>query len=155
VIYNPDMMERAFELAAEAEGDGNLPIAALIADGYGVITTGKNGVMSPIFHPGRHAEIAAMSRLEDKDIARLGELALYVTLEPCLMCIGSAVLHRIKTIFFAAHDPDRGATYLMPHIAERYPAKYLPNIVGPTAAQRGDELFEQARRIYRMVRPAK
>lgn len=152
--YNQQFMEHAFKLALEAEAKANLPIGALITDGQRIITEGRNGVMSPSFHPGRHAELEALTKLDDQDIARLGELAMYVTLEPCLMCLGSAVLHRIKIIFYATEDPDRGATYLLPQIAERYPKKYLPILRGPMLPERGSILFERAKTIYRTVRPA-
>jgi tRNA(adenine34) deaminase len=152
--YDPRFMEAAFRAAEQSEANGNLPIGAVITDGTRVLTTGFNEVMSPSFHPARHAELNALNQLEDVDIARLRELALYVTLEPCIMCLGSAILHRVKSVFFASSDPNRGATYLMPQIALRYPKYHLPVVRGPMMEERGDLLFRRADERYRKVRPA-
>lgn len=152
--YNPDFMETAFRAAEQSEANGNLPIGAVIADESSVVAVGLNEVMSPTFHPGRHAEINALNQLDDLSISRLSELALYVTLEPCVMCLGSAVLHRVNSIFFACSDPNRGATYLVPQIGLRYPRSYLPNIQGPMMQERGELLFRRADERYRKVRPA-
>lgn len=152
--YDPNLMRRAFELAMESEANGNLPIGALITDGLHVLSEGHNGVLKPTFHPGKHAEIDALSSLRSEDVIRLNELGLYTTLEPCIMCLGSAVLHRVKFIFFAVEDTDRGASYVMPGISVRYPQRYLPTILGPMAPEEGRVLFERATSIYRKVRPA-
>jgi tRNA(adenine34) deaminase len=154
MAYNAYFMDRAFELALQSEANGNLPIGALVTDGHMILSEGLNAVMKPTFHPGRHAEINALSNLDDEHIGRLSMLALYTTLEPCLMCLGSVVLHRIKYVFFATHDPNRGANYLLPQIAVKYPTYYLPTMIGPTNEQRGIEFFERANQIYRKVRPA-
>jgi tRNA(adenine34) deaminase len=152
--YDPRFMEAAFEAAAQSEANGNLPIGAVITDGMKVLAVGLNEVMTPSFHPARHAEIHAFNDLEEAFIPRLAELGLYVTLEPCVMCLGSAVLHRIKAIFFATADPHRGASYLIPHIGLRYPKSYLPTVHGPMMQERGEPLFMRANEKYRKVRPA-
>jgi len=60
--------------------------------------------------PTAHAEMIvitqAASYLENE---RLNECTLYVTIEPCSMCVGAAILARIKTIVFGAWDPKTGA----------------------------------------------
>lgn len=147
-------MDVAFDMAIEAENEGNLPIGAIIAMEGEIIARGMNSVMEPYFHPGQHAEMFALKELNALHLNQSKSLHLYTTLEPCLMCLGSIVLHHIGIVYFAAHDPDRGANYLLPAISDKYPKKNLPEMIGPTNPDRGNQFFEKARDLYRTKRPS-
>jgi len=102
-------MRRALELAGRAGDDLEVPVGAVVVQNGTVIGEGWNRPISDT-DPTSHAEIVAMRaaavRLQNY---RLERAALYVTLEPCAMCIGAAVNARIARVVFGAWDPKAGA----------------------------------------------
>lgn len=110
------LLRRVHELALQAERSGNLPIACVIAEAGQVIAEGENRTLAPVFHPGRHAEVEALRQVPDELWAAASRLTLYTSLEPCLMCFGSIVLHGIGRVVFGAPDPLGGATAIAPHL---------------------------------------
>ena len=104
-----DFMHRALELAQRAALDAEVPVGALLVRGDDVIGEGWNRpIMSQ--DPTAHAEVvalrAAAQRLRNY---RLERTTLYVTLEPCAMCIGAALNARVSRVVFGAWDPKAGA----------------------------------------------
>jgi tRNA(adenine34) deaminase len=104
-----DFMHRALELAQRAALDAEVPVGALLVRGDDVIGEGWN---RPIISqdPTAHAEVvalrAAAQRLRNY---RLERTTLYVTLEPCAMCMGAALNARVSRVVFGAWDPKAGA----------------------------------------------
>lgn len=102
-------MRHALRLAQRAETLGEVPIGAVLVKDNQLIAEGWN---SPIagHDPTAHAEINAL-REAGKHIGnyRLIDTCLYVTLEPCVMCMGAIVHARVKRLVFGAFDPKRGA----------------------------------------------
>ena len=102
-------MQHALELARQAERQGEVPVGAVIVRDGTMIGKGYN---QPITHhdPSAHAEIIAL-RDAGQAISnyRLIDATLYVTLEPCVMCVGAILHARIKKLVFGATDPKRGA----------------------------------------------
>src|SRR5262249_39675413 len=88
---------------------GEVPIGAVVALGQDVLATGFN---QPIHtqDPSAHAEIVAL-RAAARALGnyRLTGTTLYVTLEPCLMCVGAIVLARVGTLVYGAAEPKFGA----------------------------------------------
>lgn len=102
-------MRRAIELARKAEALGEVPVGAIIVKDGECIAEGYN---LPIKNcdPTAHAEIIAMREASQRlSNYRLIDCTLYVTLEPCVMCMGAIQHARIKRIVFAAVDKKRGA----------------------------------------------
>lgn len=102
-------MRRAIALAHEAEAVGEVPVGAVIVKSDGCLAEGYN---LPIKNndPTAHAEIVAIRAASQKiSNYRLVDATLYVTLEPCVMCMGAIQHARIKRIVFGATDPKRGA----------------------------------------------
>ena len=103
-------MRRALELARAAEAAGEVPVGALVvaADGR-VVGEGWNQPLQA-HDPSAHAEIVAL-RAAGRALAsyRLGGATLYVTLEPCPMCLAALVHARIARLVFGAWDPRQGA----------------------------------------------
>lgn len=111
---NPDpgrdlhFMQRAMELADRAAGWDEVPVGAVVALDDQIVGEGWNQVISAA-DPTAHAECVAL-----RDAARrLGNYrlpgsTLYVTLEPCTMCVGAIVHARVSRLVFAAREPRAG-----------------------------------------------
>jgi tRNA(adenine34) deaminase len=102
-------MRLALEQARLAEASGEVPIGAVVvADGV-VVGRGFNRPIGAV-DPTAHAEILA---LRDAAAAvgnyRLVAADVYVTVEPCLMCVGALVLARVRTVVFGVREPKTGA----------------------------------------------
>lgn len=142
-------LRRAVDLALEAERRGDLPIAAVIVLGEEIVSESGNRSFLPSPHPGRHAEVLALRGIPDGLIARLPEMTCYCTLEPCLMCFGSLVLHRMGRVVFGALDPRGGAVSLVEHLPPYVAAKAKAMTwTGPAMPDLCDPLSERALARY-------
>lgn len=102
-------MWHALRLAQRAEQHGEVPVGALLVKDDLCIAEGWN---QPIQSndPTAHAEIIAIRKAGlALDNYRLIDTTLYVTLEPCVMCMGAIAHARVKRLVFGAFDPKRGA----------------------------------------------
>ncbi len=102
-------MRIALELASQARQRGEVPVGAVVVLDGAVIGEGFNQPISAQ-DPTAHAEIVAMRQAA----ARLGNYRLtgaelYVTIEPCQMCVGAMVHARIARVFYGAPEPRAGA----------------------------------------------
>ena len=94
------------KLAAES---GEVPVGAVVVAGGEVVAGGHNRSESDN-DPSAHAEIVALREAARKaDNYRLTDATLFVTLEPCAMCMGALVQARIERLVFGAYDPKAGA----------------------------------------------
>lgn len=102
-------MDMAINLAKEAGKNGDIPVGAVVVKDGKVIATGFNNTLSS--HTVlSHAEcIAIDNACKVLDDWRLDGCSLYVTLEPCLMCMGAILNSRISEVVFGAFDNERGA----------------------------------------------
>ena len=104
-----EWMRHALRLAQRAEQQGEVPVGAVIVKDEVCISEGWNRPIST-HDPTAHAEIAAIrSAGEAMANYRLPGTTLYVTLEPCVMCMGAISQARIARLVFGAFDPQRGA----------------------------------------------
>ena len=111
-------MRYAFRLAQRAEDYGEVPIGALIVKDGKCIAEGWNEPVSS-HDATAHAEITAIRKAgEVLQNYRLVGTTLFVTLEPCVMCMGAIVHARIKRLVFSAYDPKRGAVCHALNLAE-------------------------------------
>lgn len=111
-------MQRALVLAGWAEVEGEVPVGAvLVADGA-MIAEGWNRPVGT-HDATAHAEIEAL-RSAGRELGnyRLPGTTLYVTLEPCLMCVGALVHARIERLVFGASDPKAGAVVSVARMLE-------------------------------------
>jgi len=102
-------MRRAIDLAHKAEAVGEVPVGAVLVRGSECVGEGFN---LPIKNndPTAHAEIVAIRAASQAiENYRLIDTTLYITLEPCVMCMGAIQHARIKRIVFGAKDEKRGA----------------------------------------------
>ena len=94
------------KVAAEA---GEVPVGAVVVAGGEIVARGHNRSETDS-DPSAHAEIVALrAAAQDLGNYRLSNATLYVTLEPCAMCLGALVQARIERLVFGAYDPKAGA----------------------------------------------
>lgn len=105
-----DWMQLAYAQAALAAAQGEIPVGAVIVSQNQVIGAGYNAPIS-LHDATAHAEIVAIrAACANLQNYRLPEDAtLYVTLEPCTMCVGALIHARIKRVVFGATEPKAGS----------------------------------------------
>lgn len=97
-------MRLALDEAHQALERGDFPVGCVITDASGVICAGQR-FNSREKNELNHAEIMALRKLYEKHSERIsGELTIYSTMEPCLMCYSTLILNNIKTIVYAYED---------------------------------------------------
>lgn len=102
-------MLHALELAQKAEVAGEVPVGCVIVRNGELIAEGWNRPIGSS-DPTAHAEVVALRAAgQELDNYRIPEAELYVTLEPCPMCVGAMLHARIKRVIYAATDPKTGA----------------------------------------------
>ncbi|MCO6411550.1 MAG: tRNA adenosine(34) deaminase TadA [Thiogranum sp.] len=144
-----EWMEYALGLAGRAVEQGEVPVGCVIVRDGAIIGEGWNRPISTN-DPTAHAEIVAMRDAA----ARLGNYrltgtTLYVTLEPCLMCVGAIIHARIARLVFGASDPRRGAVNSTAHAFETQGLNHRAEITGGVLEHRCAEqlqAFFRARR---------
>ncbi len=107
----PDLsfMREALELAAQAAAKGEVPVGAVVVKDGVIIGRGYNRPITTS-DPTAHAEIVALREAAGAlGNYRLTGCELYVTLEPCAMCVGAMVHARLARIVYGASDPKTGA----------------------------------------------
>ncbi|MDO8895952.1 tRNA adenosine(34) deaminase TadA [Nitrosomonas sp.] len=99
----------ALELAQQAQAIGEVPVGAVVVQNGIIVGRGHNRPITSD-DPTAHAEIMAMRDAGSNLVNyRLQDCTLYVTLEPCVMCIGAIFHARIHRLVYAATDPKTGA----------------------------------------------
>lgn len=102
-------MQIAIELANQAAAAGEVPVGAIVVKDNQIIGRGANAPIR-LHDPSAHAEMLAMREAAATlGNYRLVDCALYVTLEPCLMCCGAIQHARIAHLVYGASDPKTGA----------------------------------------------
>lgn len=100
----------AIEEALDAGRMGEVPIGAVITDASDKVISSAHNLREKSNDPTAHAEVLALREASAKlGSWRLEGCTMYVTLEPCAMCMGAIVLSRIKRVVFGARDPKAGA----------------------------------------------
>lgn len=108
-MTDENWMQRALQLAAQAEAVGEVPVGAVIVKNDTLVAEGFNQPIGA-HDATAHAEIVALRRAgEALGNYRLVDTTLYVTLEPCSMCVGAMIHARVAKVVFGASDPRTGA----------------------------------------------
>ncbi|MBX2859340.1 MAG: tRNA adenosine(34) deaminase TadA [Cellvibrionaceae bacterium] len=104
-------MRRALVLAQKAADIGEVPVGALVIQDQRLVGEGWNQSITTV-DPSAHAEIVAL-RAAGKQLNnyRMPRSTLYVTLEPCTMCLGALVHARVERLVFGAEEPKAGVVY--------------------------------------------
>ena len=102
-------LREALKEAVIAYKEGEVPVGAVIVKDFEIIAKAHNQVekeQNPLYH----AEILAIQEASEKLKSwRLNDCEIYVTLEPCTMCLGAIINSRISRIHIGARDFERGA----------------------------------------------
>ncbi len=103
------LMAAALAEARRAAAAGEVPIGAVVAIGGAIVGAGHNRPIAAN-DPTAHAEIVALrAAAAAREAYRLPDADLYVTLEPCAMCVGAIIHARIARVFYGARDEKAGA----------------------------------------------
>lgn len=123
-------MELALEEAARAAGKEEIPVGAVVVCGGKVIGRAHNR-REELQSPTAHAEILALQESSEAlGSWRLRECTLYVTLEPCIMCVGAILQARIARLVFGCLDPKGGAVTSLYRLCEDSRLNHRPAVTG-------------------------
>jgi tRNA(adenine34) deaminase len=114
-----DAMRAALEAAAEGKATGDVPVGAVLLDGDGTVVATDHNRREELSDPTAHAEMLVIAaRAREIGDWRLTGHTLVVTLEPCAMCAGAAVLARLERIVYGAADLKAGAAWSLYNIPQ-------------------------------------
>ena len=135
-------MRQALAEAELAAQTGDVPVGALVLDARGEPLGRGHNVREALGDPTGHAEVLAIRAAAARLGAwRLSGCTLVVTLEPCAMCAGAAVLSRVDRIVFGAFDPKAGAVGSLWDIPRDPRLNHRPEVVsGVLATEATDQL---------------
>jgi len=144
-------MAEALKEARQAAREDEVPVGCVIVREDRIIARAHNQV-ERLKDPTAHAEILAItSAASYLGTKWLNEASIYVTIEPCSMCIGAMVLARIKGIFFGASDPKTGACGSVINIANHrklnHRIKIKKGILAEECASLLKDFFKKKRKV--------
>lgn len=134
-------MQAAIEQAQAAGAAGEVPVGAVVIVGGEVAGVGHNRTIAD-HDPSGHAEVLAL-RAAGRALRnhRLTNATLYVTLEPCAMCVGAIGQARIQRLVFGAYDPKAGAVGSAIDLSESKALNHTFEINGGVLAAECGELL--------------
>ncbi len=136
-------MRDALSEARLAVPAGDVPIGAVVVDADGSVVARGHNVREQWGDPTGHAEVVALREAA----ARVGEWrlpghTLVVTLEPCTMCAGAAVLARVDRVVFGAYDEKAGAVGSLWDVVRDRRLNHRPEVVAGVLAEEATSLLE-------------
>lgn len=112
-------MRLALDQARLAESQGEVPVGAVLVIGEALVAAAYNSPISGC-DPSAHAEIAVLRKAAGLlQNYRLPTATLYVTIEPCTMCMGAIIHSRVQRVVFGAREPRAGAVVSQLKLAEQ------------------------------------
>ncbi len=148
-------MQHALEQARLAAARDEVPVGAILVDKTGERIAGGHNQPIAAHDPTAHAEIMvlreAAKRLQNY---RLPDTTLYVTLEPCTMCVGALVQARVARVVYGAPEPRTGAIQSAHRLFEQGEFNHYPDIHGGVmeaeCAALISEFFQQKRQAKKI-----
>ena len=143
-------MRAALVEARQAAGAGDVPIGAVVVDASGDVVGVGHNVRERDGDPTGHAEVVAL-RAAAVSVGqwRLSGCTLVVTLEPCTMCAGAAVLARVDRIVFGAYDEKAGAVGSLWDVVRDRRLNHRPEVVPGVLADESTALLDEFFRSQR------
>jgi len=143
-------MRAALDQARAALATGDVPVGAVVLDPDGVVIgTGRN-VREVDADPTGHAEVVALREAAAaRGEWRLDGCTLVVTLEPCTMCAGAAVLARVARVVFGAYDDKAGAVGSLWDVVRDRRLNHRPEVVAGVLAEESTALLDEFFRAHR------
>lgn len=143
-------MQYAITLAKKAQQYDEVPVGAVIVKDNKIIGEGFNQPISSQ-DPTAHAEIIALRQAaKNTGNYRLIDTTLYVTIEPCVMCIGALIHARVKRLVFGANEPKAGAAISQFQLANHPTLNHQLTIEHGICQQQCSELIQQFFRHKRL-----
>lgn len=141
-VLDTHFMQQALTLARSAASIGEVPIAALLVRD-GIVIAEAHNLRETKQDPTAHAEVIAIREgARQTNSWRLIDTTLYVTLEPCTMCIGAIVLARIPRLVFGATDPKAGACGSIMNIPPEPRLNHRVEVVEGVCAEESQALLQ-------------
>ena len=145
-----NFMELALDEAKKAGQIGEVPIGAILVSENGAVLSAAHNQTIKQVDPTAHAEILALREAAIKvNNYRLLNTSLFVTVEPCMMCMGALVHARVKRIIYGATDPKWGAAGSLYNFAEDFRLNHRVEIINGV---REDECRELMQAFFRSKR---
>jgi tRNA(adenine34) deaminase len=136
-------MAAALVEARAALATGDVPIGAVVMAPDGSVLGAGRNVREATGDPTGHAEVVAIrAAAAALGTWRLAGCTLVVTLEPCTMCAGAAVLARLDRVVFGAFDPKAGAVGSLWDVVRDRRLNHRPEVVAGVRAEESTELLE-------------
>jgi tRNA(adenine34) deaminase len=150
MISDFDYMGAALESARQALAAGEVPVGAVLVGKGGEILARAFNSPIALHDPTAHAEVLALRSAA----ARLGNyrlpgVSLYVTIEPCLMCVGAMLQARVQRLVFGAADPKAGACVSLYRLPEDGRLNHRIEVVGGVREAECRELLQEFFRARR------
>ena len=137
-------MREALREAVGALTTDDVPIGAVVVDSAGVVIGRGRNRREADADPTAHAEVLALREAaSSRGEWRLEGCTLVVTLEPCTMCAGAAVLARVDRLVFGAHDPKAGAVGSLWDVVRDRRLNHRPEVVGGVLEDECGDLLRQ------------
>jgi len=142
MIEDEKWMSFALKQARKAEKEGEVPVGAILVKDDVVIARAHNKPISTN-DPTAHAEIQLLRAAgEELKNYRLPGTTLYVTLEPCAMCLGAIMHARIERVVYGAHDPKTGVCGSSEDLTNANCFKHKINITGGVSESKCSQLLQ-------------
>lgn len=140
-------MKEALKMAEKALETGNWPVGCVIVLDGKIISRGYNQVYSAE-NKIKHAEIIAIEKVA-KILAKRGqEATLYMTYEPCIMCLGAILLNHFRRVVYGPNLDETGSIGLRKHLPERYSDhKYSFEAKGGVLSEECETIFLQGKPV--------
>jgi tRNA(adenine34) deaminase len=136
-------MRAALDLAFKAQELGEVPVGAVIVRNDEIIGRGYNRSIIAM-DPTAHAEVVALrDAAQNLGNYRLLDCTLFVTLEPCVMCIGALFHARIKRLVYAAADPKTGVCGSLLNLPAETRLNHHLEVIGGVLATEAGSLLRQ------------
>lgn len=140
-VWEPHMQTALAEARAALE-TADVPIGAVVVDEQGQVVGHGRNVREADGDPTGHAEVVALrAAAAARGEWRLTGCTLVVTLEPCTMCAGAAVLARVDRVVFGAYDDKAGAVGSLWDVVRDRRLNHRPEVVGGVLAQESTSLL--------------
>jgi tRNA(adenine34) deaminase len=143
-------MLAALDEARAALATDDVPIGAVVVDAAGAVVGRGRNVREAAADPTGHAEVIALrAAAAARGAWRLTGCTLVVTLEPCTMCAGAAVLARVDRIVFGAYDDKAGAVGSLWDVVRDRRLNHRPEVVSGVLAAESTALLDDFFRTHR------